>query len=67
MVLDSHWATTVEFVVTAQERRAGLFTSEEPPRGITRMPYDYPGDPELARNEYRRVLSDGTTVEPPRR
>ena len=29
VVLDSHWATTVEFVVTAQERRKGLFTSEE--------------------------------------
>lgn len=48
VVLDSHWATTVEFVVTAQARRAGLFTSEELPRGMCRMPYDYPGDPELA-------------------
>ncbi|MFD1657155.1 3,4-dihydroxyphenylacetate 2,3-dioxygenase [Streptomyces caeni] len=48
VVLDSHWATTVEFVVTAQHRRAGLFTSEELPRGMCRMPYEYPGDPELA-------------------
>lgn len=48
VVLDSHWATTVEFVVTAQQRRAGLFTSEELPRGMTRRPYDFPGDPELA-------------------
>lgn len=48
VVLDSHWATTVEFVVTAQPRRAGLFTSEELPRGMTRRPYDFPGDPELA-------------------
>jgi 3,4-dihydroxyphenylacetate 2,3-dioxygenase len=48
VVLDSHWATTVEFVVTAQSRRAGLFTSEELPRGMCRVPYDYPGDPELA-------------------
>ena len=47
-MLDSHWATTVEFVVTAQERRAGLFTSEELPRGMCRRPYDFPGDPELA-------------------
>ncbi len=45
VVLDSHWATTVEFVVTAQERRAGLFTSEELPRGMCRMPYDYPATP----------------------
>ncbi|MEU6389623.1 3,4-dihydroxyphenylacetate 2,3-dioxygenase [Streptomyces sp. NPDC046939] len=50
VVLDSHWATTVEFVVTAHHRRAGLFTSEELPRGMCRMPYDFPGDPELAAN-----------------
>ena len=49
VVLDSHWATTVEFVVTAQQRRRGLFTSEELPRGMSRRPYDFPGDPELAR------------------
>jgi aromatic ring-opening dioxygenase catalytic subunit (LigB family) len=48
IVLDSHWATTVEFVVTAQDRRAGLFTSEELPRGMCRIPYDFKGDPELA-------------------
>lgn len=49
VVLDSHWFTTVEFVVAAQERRAGLFTSEELPRGMCRIPYDFRGDPELAR------------------
>lgn len=48
VVLDSHWATTVEFVVAAQHRRAGLFTSEELPRGMTRRPYDFLGDPDLA-------------------
>ncbi|WP_283139400.1 catechol 1,2-dioxygenase [Rhizohabitans arisaemae] len=48
VVFDSHWATTVEFVVSAQDRRSGLFTSEELPRGMRRIPYDYPGDPELA-------------------
>jgi 3,4-dihydroxyphenylacetate 2,3-dioxygenase len=35
-------------VVTAQRRRAGLFTSEELPRGMCRRPYDFPGDPALA-------------------
>ena len=49
VVLDSHWATTVEFVVAAHDRRAGLFTSEELPRGMSRRPYDFAGDPELAR------------------
>jgi 3,4-dihydroxyphenylacetate 2,3-dioxygenase len=48
IVLDSHWATTVEFVVTAQDRRAGLFTSEELPRGMCRITFDFPGDPDLA-------------------
>jgi aromatic ring-opening dioxygenase catalytic subunit (LigB family) len=48
VVLDSHWFTTVEFVVTAQSRRAGLFTAEELPRGMCRIPYDWRGDPELA-------------------
>jgi aromatic ring-opening dioxygenase catalytic subunit (LigB family) len=49
VVLDSHWFTTVEFVLTAQDRRAGLFTAEELPRGMCRIPYDWRGDPELAR------------------
>jgi 3,4-dihydroxyphenylacetate 2,3-dioxygenase len=47
VVLDSHWFTTVEFVVTAQDRRSGLFTAEELPRGMCRIPYDWRG--ELAR------------------
>ncbi|KFF98507.1 catechol 1,2-dioxygenase [Streptomyces scabiei] len=62
VVLDSHWATTVEFVVTAQARRAGLFTSEELPRGMCRMPYDFPGDPELARNIERFADRHGTWI-----
>lgn len=48
VVLDSHWFTTVEFVVAAQDRRSGLFTAEELPRGMCRIPYDWRGDPELA-------------------
>jgi aromatic ring-opening dioxygenase catalytic subunit (LigB family) len=48
VVFDSHWFTTVEFVVSAHEARAGLFTSDELPRGMSQVPYDWPGDPELA-------------------
>ena len=62
VVLDSHWATTVEFVVTAQERRAGLFTSEELPRGMTRRPYDFLGDPELAHAIAARADANGTWI-----
>jgi 3,4-dihydroxyphenylacetate 2,3-dioxygenase len=49
VVLDSHWFTTFEFVVSAHERRTGKFTSEELPRGNPQMPFDIPGDPEFAR------------------
>jgi 3,4-dihydroxyphenylacetate 2,3-dioxygenase len=48
VVIDSHWFTTVEFVVAAHPVRAGLFTSDELPRGMSRVPYDFSGDPELA-------------------
>lgn len=62
VVLDSHWATTVEFVVTAQERRSGLFTSEELPRGMSQRPYDFPGDPELAQAVAARAADHGTWI-----
>ncbi|MBU2667337.1 catechol 1,2-dioxygenase [Actinoplanes bogorensis] len=62
VVLDSHWATTVEFVVTAQSRRAGLFTSEELPRGMSKRPYDFPGDPELAHLIASRAAGHGTWI-----
>ncbi|GIE94193.1 catechol 1,2-dioxygenase [Paractinoplanes rishiriensis] len=62
VVLDSHWATTVEFVVTAQERRAGLFTSEELPRGMSRRPYDFAGDPELAHLIASKAAGHGTWI-----
>jgi 3,4-dihydroxyphenylacetate 2,3-dioxygenase len=62
VVLDSHWATTVEFVVTAQDRRSGLFTSEELPRGMCRRPYDFPGDPELAHAIAARADRHGTWI-----
>ena len=48
IVLDAHWATTVEFVVASHARRTGFYTSEELPRGMSSVPYDFPGDPELA-------------------
>ncbi len=49
VVFDSHWFTTVEFVVTAAERRHGFFTSEELPRGMSSVPYDVKGDPAFAK------------------
>ena len=48
LVFDTHWYTTFEHIVTAHERRTGHYTSDELPRGNPAMPYDLPGDPELA-------------------
>ncbi|MEU4164601.1 catechol 1,2-dioxygenase [Actinoplanes sp. NPDC026670] len=62
VVLDSHWATTVEFVVTAQERRHGLFTSEELPRGMAQRPYDFRGDPALAHLIAGQADAHGTWI-----
>ena len=49
LVFDSHWFTTVEFVVTSHAHRQGYYTSDELPRGMSSVPYDFPGSPELAR------------------
>jgi 3,4-dihydroxyphenylacetate 2,3-dioxygenase len=62
VVLDSHWHTTVEYVVTSHARRSGLFTSDELPRGMSRLPYDYRGDPELAELVAAESVRAGTWV-----
>ncbi len=49
VIVDSHWFTTVEHVISAHEHRKGHMTSSELPRGMAGIPYDYPGDPELGR------------------
>ncbi len=64
LVLDSHWHTTVEFVVAAHEVRAGLFTSDELPRGMQRVPYDWRGDPDLARAIAAQADRAGTWITP---
>jgi 3,4-dihydroxyphenylacetate 2,3-dioxygenase len=62
VVFDSHWFTTVEFVISAHEVRAGLFTSDELPRGMCRVPYDWRGDPGLAHAVAARGEKHGTWI-----
>jgi 3,4-dihydroxyphenylacetate 2,3-dioxygenase len=62
VVIDSHWFTTVEFVVAAHSVRAGLFTSDELPRGMSRVPYDFRGDPELAQAVAAAAEKHGTWI-----
>ena len=64
VVLDSHWATTVEFVMTAQAERSGLVTSEELPRGMSQVPYAFKGDPELAMAAAKYDEKNGTWITP---
>ncbi|HYX79930.1 MAG TPA: catechol 1,2-dioxygenase [Actinomycetota bacterium] len=49
VVMDTHWEVTFEHIITAHDRREGTFTSHELPRGMRQIPYDFPGDPELAK------------------
>jgi 3,4-dihydroxyphenylacetate 2,3-dioxygenase len=49
VIVDSHWFSTVEHLLSAHETRKGIFTSSELPRGMAQIAYEYPGDPELAR------------------
>jgi 3,4-dihydroxyphenylacetate 2,3-dioxygenase len=64
VVFDSHWHTTVEFIVTAHDLRAGLYTSDELPRGMCRIPYDWRGDPSLAYAMAAAADAHGTWITP---
>ncbi len=48
VVFDTHWFTTVEHIMSSHDRRTGIYTSEELPRGMRQRPYDIRGDRELA-------------------
>ncbi|WP_374378871.1 hypothetical protein [Dongia sp.] len=64
VVLDSHWFTTVEFVITSSARRAGRYTSDELPRGMSQVPYDLPGDPAFAELVASKASKHGTWITP---
>jgi 3,4-dihydroxyphenylacetate 2,3-dioxygenase len=49
VLVDTHWFTTLEYVINAHARLRGVYTSEELPVMLHDLEYDYPGDPELAR------------------
>jgi len=53
VIVDTHWFTTTEHVLAGAAHFSGLYTSEEMPRSICDLPYDYPGAPELAKAWHR--------------
>lgn len=48
VIVDTHWHTTLDFVINAHARLEGVYTSDEIPDMLHEYAYDYPGDPELA-------------------
>lgn len=48
VLFDTHWFTTVEYVINAHDRLRGIYTSEELPHMLHDHQYDYAGDPGLA-------------------
>jgi 3,4-dihydroxyphenylacetate 2,3-dioxygenase len=48
LVFDTHWWTTLDFILNGHRRHMGIYTSDEIPQLISEYSYDYPGDPELA-------------------
>jgi 3,4-dihydroxyphenylacetate 2,3-dioxygenase len=48
LIVDSHWFTTAEHIVAGAPHHSGTYTSEELPRAIRGLAFDYPGAPELA-------------------
>lgn len=64
IVFDTHWATTVEFIVTSHAQRTGKYTSEELPRGMCQVPYDLKGNPALANTIAEETLALGTPCTP---
>lgn len=59
IVFDTHWGTLVEYVVTSHARRTGKYTSDELPRGMSQVPYDLKGDPDLANAIAKEVTKQG--------
>ena len=57
-VVDTHWHTTLDFVLNAHERLDGIYTSDEVPHMLHEYVYDYRGDPELAQG----IVDEGTAA-----
>ncbi|MEW6300409.1 MAG: catechol 1,2-dioxygenase [Thermodesulfobacteriota bacterium] len=48
LVFDTHWFTTIQYVLNAAPRLEGIYTSEEVPELLHEHEFSYTGDPDLA-------------------
>jgi len=59
VLIDTHWFTTLEYILNANERLCGVYTSEELPQMLHDLEYDYRGDAELAREAEKTARACG--------
>lgn len=59
ILIDTHWGTIVEYIITSHGRRSGKYTSEELPRGMCQVPYDLKGNPDLANAIAEKCTANG--------
>lgn len=59
VIADTHWLNTSGFHVNARARHCGSYASHELPHFIPKLPYAYPGDPELAGGIGEAIRSGG--------
>ena len=48
IIIDTHWYTTAEHIVAGQDHHRGTYTSEELPKTIRNLEFEYSGAPALA-------------------
>ncbi len=58
VIADTHWLNTSGFHINGRARHTGTYASHELPHFIPKLPYDYPGDAELA-NAIGSAIRDG--------
>lgn len=58
LVFDTHWFTTIQYVLNAAPRLAGVYTSEEVPELLHEHEFSYDGDPDLAQEIVHAAKED---------
>lgn len=59
VLVSAHWVTSFNIYVEASARHKGILTAMECPDLLRAIPYDFPGDPELAQAIVERGKSHG--------
>ncbi len=62
VIFDTHWLSVADLIVDGCPHHKGIYTSDEVPRGIRDMEYDYPGAPELGAAMERIGMETGLRV-----